>query len=483
MEYCRTDVDTTYELIQNLPSDKLSPDQQALWVLTQRMNMYGLPVDVRVADKILSYITSYVDAMTHRVTEISSGQVQKVTQVKKLREWLAKYGIETDNLRAETVTEILKQDIHIDAKEMLELRQILGRSSTAKYKKIKEMQLHGRVYNNLQYHGTATGRWSGRGFQLQNLPRASVPDPEAYIDMFDNFEPVADPVNIAKALIRPMIKAPEGKVLLVSDYSSIENRLLAWVAQDEEALELFRTGGDQYIDMASFLYHKNTEEVTKSERQIGKIIILGCGYGMGAKRFVDTAKDWGVHLEQHEAQRAVDAYRDRYSKVKNLWYRLKDRCVDAIQNPGTTHTFKRVSFRVVKCHAGNRWLVLTLPSGRNLYYMDPYVSSDTYGLVPGHYGTDPYTKKWVRRKLIPGRIVENVIQALAADVMGYGLRMVEEHMPMVSLLGTVHDEAIAEAYEYQADLNKFNKCLCMTEPWAEGLPLAADGYIAKRYRK
>jgi len=233
------------------------------------------------------------------------------------------------------------------------------------------------------------------------------------------------------------------------------------------------------------LYRKDSADITKSERQIGKIIILGCGYGMGAKRFVETAKTWGVHMELHEAQRAVDAYRDRYHKVKNMWYKLKDCCVRAIQRPGETHAFNNCKFRVVKCRADNRWLVLTLPSGRNLFYMAPYLSEDTYGLVPGHYGTNPYTKKWDRLKLIPGRITENIIQALARDIMAYGLTIVKRRMPFITLLGTVHDEAIGEGDGdmSQSTLDNFNKCLCKLPGWAEGLPLEAEGYIAKRYRK
>jgi len=484
-EYCRDDVNTTYELIRALPSSKLSDSEQEYWELTQRMNLAGLPVDELAVEKILDYITSFSEEMTRRVPELSLGQVQKVTQVAKLKSWMASKGVHVDNLTAPTVEALLKQDLPDAVREMLVLRQTIGRSSTAKYQKIKDMVYERRVFNNLQYYGTSTGRWAGRGFQLQNLPRASVNDPESYISRFVDFKPVDDPVNIAKALIRPMIKAPDGRKLIVSDYSSIENRLLAWVARDEGALELFRTGGDQYIDMAAFLYKKAPADVTKGERQIGKIIILGCGYGMGAKRFVETAKTWNVHMELREAQHAVDAFRDRYSSVKNLWYKLKDACVSAIQVPGSYHTYHNCTFRVVKCRAGNKWLLLTLPSGRNLFYKDPYLESDTYGVAPGHYGTNPYTKKWSRLKLIPGRIVENVIQALARDIMAYGLVQISRKMPYIDLLGTVHDEAIGEGPDSigPETLKLFNKSLCTLPPWAAGLPLAAEGYIGTRYKK
>jgi DNA polymerase len=282
---------------------------------------------------------------------------------------------------------------------------------------------------------------------LHNLPRAKVDNPEEYIEKFLTFRPVEDPVNVAKALIRPMVCAPPGYKLICSDYSSIENRLLAWVAEDENALEIFRTGGDQYVDMASFMYSKAPNDVTKAERQVGKIVILGCGYGMGAKRFVETAADWGVDLSHSEATAAVNAYRDRYSKVKKLWYRLKDCAVAAIQNPGRAYKYNRCRFKVVRDRNNLLWLVLNLPSGRNLFYNSPYLSEDDYGLAPGHYGINPYSKKWSRLKLIPGRITENVIQALARDIMAYGLRQVELYLPEVRLIGSVHDEAIGEIRE------------------------------------
>ena len=487
--YCELDVDSTYYLVKALPANTLAPLEQKYWELTQRMNMQGLPVDVDSADKILSYIEGYVEEMTRRVPEITDGKVTKITQVKRVVDYLGSRGIEVSNLQAATVEALLTTDLPDDVKELLELRQAIGRSSTAKYRKIKEMEIHGRVYNNLHYYGTSTGRWAGRGFQLHNLPRASVKRPEEFIERFNNFEPVDDPVNIAKALIRPMIKAEEGTSLIVSDYKSIENRLLAWVARDENALELFRTGEDQYKDMASFMYRKNVSMVTDQERQIGKIIILGCGYGMGAKRFVETAKTWGVHLSQSEALVAVNSYRDRYSLVKKLWYKLKDCAVSAIQYPGRTYEYNDCTFRVVKCRSNNRWLVLGLPSGRNLFYMDPYLSEDTYGLVPGHYGTNPYTKKWDRLKLIPGRITENVIQALARDIMANGLLQIQKHMPEVTLIGTVHDEAIGEIDKLHIQdttvttIDVFNRHLCHIPEWAEGLPLEAEGWIGRRYKK
>jgi len=487
LDYCRTDVETTYALIKALPASTLTEQEQQYWVLTQKMNLTGLPIDTESAAKILGYIENYAEEMTLEVPKLTNGLVQKVTQVKAMREYMQGLGVYCDNLTAETVDRLLAQpNLPETVRRLLELRQILGRSSTAKYRKLLDLEYHGIVYNNLQYYGASTGRWTGRGFQMHNLPRASVPDPEAYIEKFRNFEVVEDPVNVAKALIRPMICAPPGQKLIVADYSSIENYVLMWLADDQAALKLLASGGDQYKDMASFLYQTPEDSITKRQRQIGKIIILGCGYGMGAKRFLETSAAWGVELSEAEAYSAVHAYRDKYKLVSQLWKRLSSCAVAAIRSPGHAFKTNRCAFKAVKDRTGRPWMVLTLPSGRNLFYMEPYISYDDYGAVPAHKGTNPYSKAWGNLALIPGRITENIVQALARDLMAHGLLTVTQEMPEVTLLGTVHDEgigSIADEYVVEDVVEKFCQKLCKLPKWAEGLPLKAEGYISQRYKK
>lgn len=487
-EYCRTDVEAMHLLIQALPSSALSAKEQRCWELTQKMNEIGLPIDEQAPSRILGYIQSYVEEMTLRVPQITNGQVSKVTQGKRMLDWLASQGVVLRNMQAPTVEKALKRDdLPEEARELLELRQALGRSSTAKYIKLELMVHDGRVHGNLQYYGAmGTGRWAGRGFQLQNLPRASVPNPEEMIEKFITFQPVMDPVKVAMALIRPMICAKPGKSLIVSDYSSIENRLLVWYAGDQKALDDFSMGVDQYRNMAAFLFQVPVDKVTKDQRLIGKIIILGCGYVMGATRFQQTALDWGVKLSLHEAQAAVDAYRALFPLVVRMWYALKRSMMSAIRSPGTLQETRGVTFRVVMDRNRNVWLAMTLRSGRVLYYKDPHISEGKYGENPAHWGVDPYTKKWSPLELSPGRITENIMQATARDVMAQGVDNVDIYMPEVDLLGTVHDEAIGEIDECNINENtlaRFNQQLCNMPSWADGLPLEAEGYIEKRYRK
>jgi DNA polymerase len=502
--YCKQDVDSTYQLLKCLPSKELTEKEQQIWQVTQEMNLTGLPIDIEAVERILEYVQEYAHELSLAIPKLTKGMVTKMTEVKRVVNFFAAHYPELGitDLKADTVEARIEADddgsepLPPVVRELLELRQMLGRSSTAKYVKMKGMFHAGYVHGNLHYWGTHTGRWAGRGLQIHNLPRAKVKDPEAAIDKFLNFEPVENAIVVAKALIRPMIKAPEGYSLIISDYSSIENRVLAWYANDIEALDMFRTGADQYIDMASFLYKVPIPELTErcereesqaqAMRQMGKIIILGCGYGMGAGTFQATAKTWGVHISSVESQLAVDAYRQRYKKVATMWYRLLDTVKKAIRNPRYVFDAYRCKIVVLFDHQQRKWLRITLPSGRNLFYMDPILDmSAPYGAVK-HWGVHPYSKKWSRLMMTPGRLTENVVQALARDVMADGLLNIKEHMPEVKLMITVHDEGggLIKDTDIQEDtMDRFNYNLCREQPWHDGLPLGAKGYISKRYKK
>ena len=482
--YCKDDVNATYHLVKALPSDTLAPKEYEIWLLTQKMNLLGLPIDAETADKIFMYIDGFTEDLVKTMPKLTNGMVQKPTQAKRIIEWCATQGLNLDNLQAGTVDQLMAQpDLPANIRKVMQLRQMLGRSSTAKYRKISEMIYDGRVHGNLQYHGAHTGRWAGRGLQLQNLPRAKVKDPEKYIQAFRNFESVEDPVNVAKALIRPMICAPDGRILIVADYSSIENRVLAYCADDQKTLELFKKNLDQYKDMAAFLFNTAYEAVTKDQRQLGKVIVLGCGFGMGGNKFQAVAQGWGVELSTAEATWAVDAYRSKYPKVKQLWYSARNAMVNALRSPGSVFKINHVAtFKYAKDRNGTPWLIVMLCSGRSILYYKPFIDPEG-GL--GYHGINPYSKKFDKLRMTPGTCAQNIVQALARDCMAEGLLNVDERMPEIDLIGTVHDEALGETDEERGNevtLAEFNKNLCDI-PWAPGLPVKAEGYIAKRYRK
>lgn len=494
--YCVRDVDAMREIVYKLPRQELLPEEQRIWEFTLEMNELGLPIDATAVISICSHLEEYIERTAKSLPLLTDGKVCTPGQIAKIINWCRSKGAMISNLQAETVENTLEQDLPDEVRRILELRQELGRSSTAKYKKIKAQMVYTdaagwRVYDNLRYHGAGTGRWTGQGFQMHNLPRAKVENPEEYIQKFIDGYPVENPVGTAKALIRPMIKAPKGTSLLVADYSSIENRILAWAADDFQTLKDFEEGKDQYKTMAASRFGVPYDKVDDEQRRVGKVIILGCGYGMGGKKFKDTAKlQAGLDMTLEEAAVSVNAYRDRYPEIKALWANLKTAATRAVMT-GQRQAYKNVTFGVF-ARNGIRWLAMQLPTGKALYYNSPTVSEmlipdyEYMGSVPTitHWGTDPYTKKWSRLKLIPGRITENMVQGTAREVMAYGMLNAKKHMPYLEFIGSVHDEAIAICPNGRVEeaLPEFGKRLCEID-FLPGCPIEAKSFSCERYRK
>ena len=256
-EYCKRDVDTMYKMLNALPASKLSTEEQKHWERTVRKNNRGLPIDVSSAKQIYRVTEVYKEEQNLLLPKLTDDLITKATQNQRIVKWLKSKGIVTPNLQADTVVKLLKRlDLADDVRTVLELRQELGRSSTAKYLKIIELEHKGRIYDNIRYYGANTGRDSGMGFQLYNLPRSKVgakseTEADELIQSFFDLTVIdKGPVTVAKSLVRAMIKAPKGKLICAVDYSGIENRGLAWVAQDEKTLQLFRDNLDQYIDLS-----------------------------------------------------------------------------------------------------------------------------------------------------------------------------------------------------------------------------------------
>lgn len=510
--YCIRDVEAMRQVVNSLPRDFLIPQEKKVWLNTFHMNSKGLPIDYDSALAIKIYLAEYVKIAMKKVGTISAEHFKTINQIAKIKEWCAEvWGYPLDNLQATTIIEALDDDnCPKVVKQILRLRQELGRTSTAKYTKVlnQVIAIHNQywVKDNLVYYGAGTGRWTGTGFQMHNLPRLSVDDPEYYIDLFKSSRPgeqlIPNPVNVGKALIRPMICAPSGQKLIVSDYNSVENRALHWIAGDARTLDNFIKGIDQYISMAASRYYVPYQEIKDgydnddpkyvAMRTMGKVIVLGCGYGMGKETFVKTAKhQFGLNLSEEEAAIAVATYRDTCTKIPKLWRGLKTAAAKSVSN-NTRVSYGLITFGTVHVK-GTKWLAMKLPSGRCIYYKNPAIEKR---LIPRyeyvgpvstvtHEGRDPYTRKWIRLALIPGRITENAVQGFTRDIMAQGLLNIEEKMPEIELIGTVHDEALGLINESDIDsetINRFNTNLCDIS-FAEGLPLKAKGFIIKRYKK
>jgi len=229
--YCMTDTASMLDVLNHLPQDRLSEEEQSIWELTQKINLRGIPIDLPLVKRIWAVTSYYKEKEVAKIPEMTNGKVRNVTQTAAVRQYCEELGVEMPNLQAATVEATLEEVIPDEVREILEMRQELNRSSIAKYKKLLEMSFNGRIFDNLRYHRASTGRWGGQAFQIHNLPRDVVEDVEATIAKFyDTSILKEDPMQAAKAMIRSCIYAPEGKTFAVLDYKSIENIGLAWVA-------------------------------------------------------------------------------------------------------------------------------------------------------------------------------------------------------------------------------------------------------------
>lgn len=492
MSYNKDDVLAAYHVLKAVPSDKLSAGERAIFDLNWEINRRGVPVDYESAAQIYKVVLEYIDEHNQLLPMLTKGAVEKVTQAVRIRKWLNSIGIMVDNLRAETVQDLLTNLDNDDSKwdnaiSVLELRAATGLSSVKKYKRILDMEHDGHIYYNSNYYGAHTGRITGSGFQLLNLPRASTKDPEKTIQQFFDLSICEEnPVLAGRALVRAMIKAPKGQVIVVADYASIEYILLSWLAGDWDAVLKFADGLDQYKDLATHLYHTSYDKIDKEMRQIGKIGILGCGYGLGRIGMINYAAKYGVELSTSEAANLVSGYRQKYNKVVQLWYALQDAAIAAVSTPGRAVTTHLTTFKRVKDRAKHDWLQMTLPSGRAMYYFAPRIIQGKFGPQVATLGLNQETKQWTLREMTPGKWTENVIQAIGRDVLYYGKFKIDAS-GKYSIIASVYDEVISLADEDKADVKEYEGLMASVPEWAQqgkyALPLRAEGYISTRYKK
>jgi DNA polymerase len=334
------------------------------------------------------------------------------------------------------------------------------------------------MHDTLQMYGAArTGRWGGRGLQIQNLKRPTVRDPDACAEAL-----LRDPQTWRRfhflddlgSLVRLAIAAPEGYLLVVVDLSAIESRVLGWLAGEDAINRIFREQLDTYKAFAVEWLGKPYESITKAERTLAKPPCLGAGYGIGAAGLMRYAEGMGVAMTEDECASAVNAYRSTYPAVPRFWYAVEEAFRDAVLEPGVA--FGKQGQFLKK----GRFLRIQLPSGRSLYYDDPL-------FIPGeglsYVGQDSFSQKWQRIRTWGSRLTENIVQAVARDILEVGLHRFRDAGGRV--VAHVHDEIVGLSPADEADKMLGVLIKAMTDPidWAPGLLLDASGYVASRYRK
>jgi DNA polymerase len=470
---------------------------QKQWETDLLINARGVAVDMDFCEGALELGETIRAQLTDEAVQLSG--LQNPNSVKQLARWLsAETGDDITSLRKETIKELLGRDNADHVQRMLEIRQELGKTSTKKYDAIEAAVCDdGRVRGLLQFYGAnRTGRWAGRLVQVQNLPRTYTEPLEFARELvkgrkLDALRTVyGSPNDTLSQLIRTAFVAAPGNVLIDADFSAIEARVISWLADEEWRLEVFRTHGKIYEASASQMFGVPLERIKKgnpeySLRQRGKVAELALGYqgGVPAMRQMDTGKLL-ADLPDEEIKDIVDKWRNTNPKIRNLWYSFNDAAIRVIQNGGSLRVRCCTFARECDCIRGTTCMTVSLPSGRKLYYVEPSVGENRWGGPSITYMGMNDKNKWGRIETYGGKLVENVVQAIARDCLAQAI----EHLEAAGLpvVFHIHDEVVIDTAAFDTNdamLDKVVKIMSTPIPWAEGLPLGADGWVGAFFKK
>jgi DNA polymerase len=528
VRYAGGDIHAMRANVKRMPAWNYQGRELELWHLDQAINQRGMCIDMGLVDAAIRAADRAKAALAERAQELTDGELQATTQRDALlKHLLAEYGVDLPDMQMSTLERRIEDPaLPWAVKELLQNRLQASSTSVAKYNTLlRGTSSDGRLRGTLQFAGASrTGRWAGRLFQPQNLPsRGLLPQDEIDFGieamladcehlLFDNV------MHVCVSAIRGAIVAPPGKKLVCADLSNIEGRDQAWLAGEQWKLQAFReydagTGPDLYKYAYGKSFGVPVDKVTKDQRQIGKVQELAFGYEGGVGAWVTFALAYSVDLEalgatayptlpadlREEAQGFLQWSRDQkrstfglsdqafvtcdalkrgwrrgHGNIAAYWKQLAETVREAINAPGVTLVCGKLKVR-----RDGAWLRLVLPSGRALCYPHPQVGD---GGEITYMGINQYSRKWQRLKTYGGKLFENVCQAVARDVMAHNMPLIEA--AGFEIVTTVHDEVVCEA----PDTDEFTSerlaaLLCAAPPWAAGMPLAAEGFEAKRYRK
>jgi len=486
--YCMDDVRAERGIDEDMPD--LLPYEQKVFEMDQRINERGVKVDMDAIEDVQELIEEYKSFLFNKCKEWTG---LSPNQTGQLSNWVRENGYpQIENLQAATIKEALEDpECPKTVRRVLQLRQIYTMKAVTKYTAIQNAVTEdGRLHGMFLYHGAGTGRWSSMIVQLQNLFRPVIPDPEFAIDQFveRNLDWIRtlykeDPMKVFASCVRGVLVSDIQADLIGMDYAAIEARVLAWLAGQEDILEVFEGHGKVYEYTAARIFHLPDDEVSlkamkdthPDERFVGKVAVLALGYQGGKAAFAKMAKNYGVDIEENRANRIKDDWRKANSKIVRFWYKIEELAIAAVANPGRVYATKDKKIKFV---VEDRWLLMRLPSGRRLAYFKPRL--DDEGKLT-YEGIDTYTRRWQRCKTYGGKLTENAVQAISRDLLVHAMFNLEE--AGYGIIGTVHDEVVLEVAEDFGSEKEVADIMCDLPKWAKGLPVKAEGFRAKRYRK
>lgn len=480
INYCAQDVRTEMAIGKKLTKYTIPETEHLVWQLDQDINDTGVMSDSDYVDSAIELSSQAAQDLVSEMVRLT--KLENPNSLPQLKSWIYKQsGLQVESLNKESVPKLIADKSTPEiVKRVLEIRSDLGKTSVTKYAKMRDVRLkNGRLKGLFQYYGASrTGRWAGRLVQLQNLTKHEVKDFELARELVKNREyalidsAFGSVMDILSQLIRTSFVAPDGYVLIASDFSAIEARVIAWLAGEKWRMDVFNTHGKIYEASAAQMFKVPIETITKDSplRQKGKVAELALGYQGSAGALVQMgALEKG--LEYDELGELVSAWRAANPQITKLWNTCEMAAKYAIK------TDKGVMVRdLVTFQRRGQDLRVILPSGRHLNYVN--ARCDKFNKIE-YYGLEKNT--WCKVPTYGGKLVENIVQAIARDCLAVAMLRLKDAGYKVIM--SVHDEVVLEVPEDKASIEAVNEIMNEAIPWANGLPLKAESFISKFYKK
>lgn len=486
--YCGQDVNTELAIQKKLALFPVPKFEQALWTIDQEINDRGVLVDIPLMEGAVALDTIAKEKNLRAAKEITG--LDNPNSPTQLLHWVNDNGFKLENMKAETIREAIPETVGI-VKQALKIRQELSKTSVKKYTKMQDMACSdGRVRGVFQFYGAGTGRWAGRGVQLQNLTKHYISDTSLDIARqliaaqdFDTLEMMFEEsyTSLLSQLVRTCFIAKPGHEFAVSDFSAIEARVIAWYAGEKWRLEVFNTHGKIYEASAAQMFNIPITSIDKTTvegaalRQKGKVAELALGYqgGKGALVSMGAIK---MGVEEDELEGLVTAWRTANPNIVNFWYSVQRAAISTVKT-GESNYSHGLTFRM---HKG--FLMIDLPSGRALSYCKPRIRQNSWGSdVIVFKGVNSTTRKWGDIDTYGGKLVENIVQATARDILATSLLRIRQ--AGYDTVMHIHDEIVVEVPENKGLLKDIEDLMSQPVKWAQGLPLGSDGFTSKFYMK
>lgn len=489
-EYNAQDVVTEQAILDRLKDFRPDESEEELWDLDQDINDRGVALDLDLARTVVGFAEKYTEELTEEAKALTGLENPKSpAQIKK---WLTTRGIKADSLNKEAMKELFKSDLPKDVRRVLKIRQSLSKTSVAKYKTALEVgAADGRARGTMQFYGGHTGRWAGRGMQPQNLAKNTIEDDDldlahdlVKMGELEGLEMIFDdPMYIFSQLVRTVFIPSEGNRFIVTDFSAIEARVIAWVSGEEWRLAVFNEGKDLYCESASRIFKVPVIKhgINGHLRNQGKVAELALGYGGGVKAMVSM--DSNHDVPEEDMPKIIADWRRDSPKIPELWKALERGFKSSLKSGREVvlEKYQGVKFKP-EMVGTTRVMSIVLPSGRPIRYWDPKIIPGEIDDKISFMSQNQTTRKWIRTTTWGGTLTENVIQSIARDCLAVKMKEVERLGYKVAF--HVHDELVIDVSKSDTAAPKIIDDI-MAEPisWAPGLPLKGGTYECEFYRK